>query len=156
VYIAPSCALRRAGGPWQVWKVDFVFNAAQAQGGGSFTPLLLIVLLFGVMYFMMIRPQQKRRREAQQMQSALGPGDDVVTIGGLHATVVDVADDIVTVELSPGVHARFARPAIAKVVQQKGQGADVVPVDEPVAADPVTGPATEVESPVVETRKSKD
>ena len=56
-------------------------------------PLLLIVLLFGVMYFMMIRPQQKRRREAQQMQSTLGPGDEVVTIGGLYGTVVAVDDD---------------------------------------------------------------
>ena len=56
-------------------------------------PLLMIVLLFGVMYFMMIRPQQKRRREAQQMQSALGPGDEIVTIGGLHGTVVAVDDE---------------------------------------------------------------
>jgi preprotein translocase subunit YajC len=141
--------------------------AAQAQGGGSFTPLLLIVLLFGVMYFMMIRPQQKRRREAQQMQSALGPGDEIVTIGGLHATVVDVADDVVTVEISPGVHARFARPAIAKVVKQTPVD-EIVPDDEPVAADPLAagplaaGPVTEpgatppIESPVVETRKTKD
>jgi preprotein translocase subunit YajC len=131
--------------------------AAQAQGGGSFTPLLLIVLLFGVMYFMMIRPQQKRRREAQQMQSALGPGDGVVTIGGLHATVVDVADDIVTVEISPGVHARFARPAIAKVIKQEAAPADEV-AEEEVAADvPADEPAAPpIESPVVETRKSKD
>ncbi|MGW4948515.1 preprotein translocase subunit YajC [Actinoplanes sp. NPDC004185] len=131
--------------------------AAQAQGGGSFTPLLLIVLLFGVMYFMMIRPQQKRRREAQQMQSALGPGDEVVTIGGLHATVVDVADDVVTVEISPGVNARFARPAIAKVVKQTPAD-EVVADDEPVVADPVTEPGatTPIESPVVETRKTKD
>lgn len=126
--------------------------AAQASGGGSFTPLLLIVLLFGVMYFMMIRPQQKRRREAQQMQSALGPGDQIVTIGGLHATVVDVADDVVTVEISPGVNVRFARPAIAKIVK-----AEPVADAEPVAEEPVEAPAeTAIESPVVETRKSKD
>ena len=50
-------------------------------------PLLMIVLLFGVMYFMMIRPQQKRRREAEQMQASLGPGDEIVTIGGLYGTV---------------------------------------------------------------------
>ena len=125
----------------------FVFSAAQAQGGGSFTPLLLIVLLFGVMYFMMIRPQQKRRREAQQMQSALGPGDEIVTIGGLHATVVDMADDVVTVEISPGVNARFARPAIAKVVSQTTD-ADAEVAEEPVTEEPV------LESPVVETRKN--
>jgi len=135
--------------------------AAQAQGGGSFTPLLLIVLLFGVMYFMMIRPQQTRRREAQQMQSALGTGDEIVTIGGLHGTVVDVADDVVTVEISPGVNVRFARPAIAKVVKQ--ETAAVVADDEPVGTDPATSDpvtraetTTPIESPVVETRKNKD
>ncbi len=119
--------------------------AAQASGGGSFTPLLLIVLLFGVMYFMMIRPQQKRRREAQAMQSALGPGDEIVTIGGLHATVVEVDDDVVTVEIAPDVQVRFARPAIARVVHQQPLAEEPVP-DEPAVDEPV--------NPVVETRKN--
>ena len=120
--------------------------AAPQQGGlGGFAPMLMIVLLFGVMYFMMIRPQQKRRREAQAMQASLGPGDQIVTIGGLHATVVSVDDDVVTVEISPGVHARYARPAIARVVTS-------APVaDEPVATDPV---ADEPVNPVIETRKN--
>nr|WP_199513567.1 preprotein translocase subunit YajC [Nucisporomicrobium flavum] len=110
-------------------------------------PLLLIVLLFGVMYVMMIRPQQKRRREAQAMQSALGPGDEIVTIGGLHATVVAIDDDVVTVELSPGVTARYARPAIARVLKQ-----------EPIAEEPVEAPIAEepIQSPIVETRKNND
>ena len=76
----------------------------------------MIVLLFGVMYFMMIRPQQKRRREAQEMQATLGPGDEVVTIGGLHAVVISIGDDTVELEISPGVTARYARPAIARVL----------------------------------------
>ena len=120
--------------------------AAQASGGGSFTPLLLIVLLFGVMYFMMIRPQQKRRREAQAMQASLGPGDEIVTIGGLHATVVTVDDNVVTVEMAPGVHARYSRPAIARVVTPNPAAAE-----EPVEAEPV---AEEPVNPIVETRKN--
>ena len=108
-------------------------------------PLLLIVLLFGVMYFMMIRPQQKRRREAQQMQSSLGAGDQVVTIGGLHATVLEVADDVVTVEIAPGVDVRFARPAIARVINQHPLAEEPVPA-EPEVDEPV--------NPVVETRKN--
>jgi preprotein translocase subunit YajC len=119
--------------------------AAQSGGGGSFTPLLLIVLLFGVMYFMMIRPQQKRRREAQAMQSSLGPGDEIVTIGGLHATVVAVEDDVVTVEIAPDVEVRFARPAIARVISQQPLADEPVP-DEPALDEPV--------NPVVETRKN--
>jgi preprotein translocase subunit YajC len=143
--------------PWQrrrpPRKVTSVLYAAEAQGGGSYTPLLLIVLLFGVMYFMMIRPQQKRRKEAAAMQSALSAGDEIVTIGGLHATVVEVEDDVVTVEISPGVNVRFARPAIAKVLRQTGTPlADGVVADD-VIATPVDAP---YESPVVETKKAKD
>lgn len=104
-------------------------------------PLLLIVLLFGVMYFMMIRPQQKRRREAQSMQASLGPGDEIVTIGGLHGTVVAVDDDVVRLEISPGVTARFARPAIARVTNQQAAADEPVPADEPV-------------NPIIETRKN--
>ncbi|GLY26381.1 preprotein translocase subunit YajC [Micromonospora sp. NBRC 101691] len=93
--------------------------AAEGGGGaGGLTPILMIALLFGVMYFMMIRPQQKRRKEAEAMQSALGPGDEVVTIGGLYGTVTGVADDTVLLEVAPGVQTRYARPAIARVVSQ--------------------------------------
>ena len=121
--------------------------AAQSQGAGSFTPLLFIVLLFGVMYFLMIRPQQKRRREAMQMQAALAPGDQIVTIGGMHATVVSINDDVVTVEIAPGVNVRYARPAIARVVRS-----GTAPAEEP----PVAAEEPEIQSPIIETRKSTD
>jgi preprotein translocase subunit YajC len=100
-----------------------VYLAAQSGGGASFTPLLFILLLFGVMYFMMIRPQQKRRREAAQMQSGLAAGDEIVTIGGLYGTVTSIDDETVTLEAAPGVHVRYARPAIARVVSSAPKAA---------------------------------
>jgi preprotein translocase subunit YajC len=96
-----------------------VLYAAASGGGSSFMPLLMIVLLFGVMYFMMIRPQQKRRREAQQMQSTIGPGAEVVTIGGLYGTVVDTDGETVTLEAAPGVHVRYSRQAVARVLNKQ-------------------------------------
>jgi preprotein translocase subunit YajC len=95
-----------------------LYAAAGGGGAGSLTPILMIALLFGVMYFMMIRPQQKRRKEAEQMQRALGAGDEVVTIGGLYGTVTGVDDDTVLLEVAPGVQTRYARPAIARVVSR--------------------------------------
>ncbi len=127
-----------------------MFLAAQAAGAGSFTPLLFIVLLFGVMYFLMIRPQQKRRREAMQMQATLAPGDQIVTIGGLHATVVSIDDDVVTVEIAPGVNARYARPAIARVVKPAASAAAEEPPAQQAPGE------SEIQSPIVETRKSND
>jgi preprotein translocase subunit YajC len=95
-----------------------VFYAADSSGGGGslLVTLLPLILLFGVMYFLMIRPQQRRRREAQQLQSQLGPGDEVVTIGGLYGTIVSADDETVVLEIAPGVESRYARPAIARVV----------------------------------------
>ena len=142
--LSPRCVVFRVTGGQR--KAYFVDQAAEASGGGSFTPLLLIVLLFAVMYFLMIRPQQKRRREAAQMQNALGPGDRIVTIGGLHGTVVAVADDVVTLEIADGVHVDFARPAIARVVSQTSTLAEAPAeeeIEEPAVEEPIVNPVTD-------------
>ncbi|GAA2661119.1 preprotein translocase subunit YajC [Paractinoplanes durhamensis] len=127
-------------------------HAAAASGSGNgFTTILFLLLLFGVVYFLMIRPQQKRRREALNMQNTLGPGDQIVTIGGLHGTVVSIDDDVASLEVAPGVVLKFARPAIARVLPKAEPVADAddVPVeDEPVVVDePV------VEDSTADTRK---
>jgi preprotein translocase subunit YajC len=97
-----------------------VLLAGESSGGGSGTLSLLLMmgLIFGAMYFLMIRPQQRRRREAESMQSGLGVGDEVVTIGGLYGTVISVNDETVTLEVAPGVEERYARGAISRVVNR--------------------------------------
>jgi preprotein translocase subunit YajC len=100
------------------------------------------------MYFLMIRPQQRRRREAQQLQSTLSPGDEVVTIGGLYGTIVEADDETVTLEISPGVHARYARPAIARTISRAGD-------DEEEEVDEEEEEPDLAESAVIE-RRDKD
>ncbi|MDG4780562.1 preprotein translocase subunit YajC [Micromonospora sp. WMMD961] len=112
-----------------------VHYAAAGGGAGGITPILMIALLFGVMYFMMIRPQQKRRKEAEAMQSGLGPGDEVVTIGGLYGTVTGIEDDTVLIEVAPGVQTRYARPAIARVVTRAELPSEPVAEDADTAKD---------------------
>ncbi|MDG4830278.1 preprotein translocase subunit YajC [Solwaraspora sp. WMMD1047] len=112
-----------------------MYLAQESGGAGGFLPIMMIVLLFGVMYFMMIRPQQKRRKEAEQMQSSIGPGDEVVTIGGLYGTVTSVDQETVMLEVAPGVQTRYARPAIARVVTQTTPERVEPVVDEAEAKD---------------------
>jgi preprotein translocase subunit YajC len=97
--------------------ITLQFAAAQS-GGSSLLTFLPILLLIAAMYFLMIRPQSKRRREAQEMQSTLGPGDEVQTVGGLFAKVAAVDDESVTLEAAPGVTMRYARGAIARVTNK--------------------------------------
>ena len=90
---------------------------AQASGGGSGYSLIIMMLVIGAgVYFMMIRPQQRRRREVMDMQSGMGPGDEVVTVGGLYGTIQSLDDETVLLEIAPDVVARYARLAISRVV----------------------------------------
>ncbi|HZN18784.1 MAG TPA: preprotein translocase subunit YajC [Micromonosporaceae bacterium] len=106
--------------------------AAESTGGGGSTVSLLLMmgLIFGAMYFLMIRPQQKRRRQVESMQSGLGVGDEVVTIGGLYGTVTDLTDEIVSLEVAPGVTNQYARRAISHVVTSAPRLDDLDDVDD--------------------------
>jgi preprotein translocase subunit YajC len=111
-------------------KVSEVQIAAPAQGGGGSSLFIVVGLLFVVMYFFMIRPQQRRRRQVETMQSNLGAGDEVVTVGGLFGTVQSVDDESVMLEIAPGVTARYARGAISKVITSVAEPDETTAEDE--------------------------
>ena len=67
------------------------------QAGGM-TSLIMIVAMIAVFYFLMIRPENKRKKEAEQMRSAVKTGDEIVTIGGIIGTVVNVKDEKIVME----------------------------------------------------------
>jgi preprotein translocase subunit YajC len=95
-----------------------VFFAAESSGGGgSFAPtLLMMLLLFGALYFLFIRPNKRRRQQVEEMQRSIGPGDEVLTIGGLYGVVSEIDDDRVVLEVSPGVYNTYSRSSISRVV----------------------------------------
>jgi preprotein translocase subunit YajC len=103
-----------------------VVFAADASSSGSWLAYLPLLVIAVLLYFVLIRPQSKRRKDAMEMQSNIGPGDEVQTIGGLYGTVTEVDDESTTIEASPGVHLRFARQAIGKVISK----AEQAPEDE--------------------------
>ena len=94
-----------------------LFAAESQGGGGSFAPtLLMMLLLFGAMYFLFIRPNKRRRQQVEEMQKSIGPGDEVVTIGGLYGVVSEIDDEKVVLEVSPGVSNTYSRTSISRVV----------------------------------------
>ncbi|HEX2850854.1 MAG TPA: preprotein translocase subunit YajC [Acidimicrobiales bacterium] len=74
---------------------------------------LPIILLIGLFYLLLIRPQQQRVKAQRALVSSLSVGDEIVTIGGMFGTIVDLDDDAVVVEAGPGVRLRFRRVAIS-------------------------------------------
>ena len=79
----------------------------------------MMVLLFGAMYFLFIRPNKKRRQQVEEMQKSIGPGDEVLTIGGLYGFVSEIDDERAVLEVSPGVFNTYSRTSISRVVQPR-------------------------------------
>ncbi|MEU9378057.1 preprotein translocase subunit YajC [Streptomyces sp. NPDC048255] len=102
--------------------------------------LLPFIVLIGAM-FLMTRSAKKKQQAAAQMRDQMTPGTGVRTIGGMYATVKEVGDDTVTLEVAPGVHAIYAKNAIGAVLEDAeynrivhGVGHDE-PTDTPVVPD---------------------
>jgi preprotein translocase subunit YajC len=85
------------------------------QGAES---LIFLALLIGIFYFMLIRPQKKRVEQHKNLIDSIGVGDEVVTIGGIYATVTSMGEDEVELEVASGTRVRFVKSAIARRVTE--------------------------------------
>lgn len=113
---------------------------AQQQGGGnqlvSFLPMLIIFGL--IFYFLIIRPQRTRQRKMMEMQNSLTPGQRVMTVAGLYATVSAIEDDAIVLEVAPGVECRYTKQAISQVIdtaETSDEGDRAEEADDAAAAE---------------------
>jgi preprotein translocase subunit YajC len=102
--------------------------AAQGEptGGllGMLFPFLLILLVFWLLFW---RPAQKRRQQETQMHNALVPGVEVMTKAGIFATVVEIHEQDVLLEIAPGTRIRMLKAGVGEVVTP---AADDTPVED--------------------------
>jgi len=76
----------------------------------QFIPLILIVVVF---YFFMIRPQMKKQKELKKFRESLQIGDKVVTIGGIHGKILEVADTTVLLSCESSTKLRIEKSAVS-------------------------------------------
>ncbi|MGW0558508.1 preprotein translocase subunit YajC [Streptomyces sp. NPDC002926] len=105
----------------------------------SLVTLLPFIVLIGAM-FLMTRSAKKKQQAAAQMRNEMQPGTGVRTIGGMYATVKELHDDTVLLEVAPGVHAFYAKNAIGAVLDDEEynrivHGDGDLKVDGPIVPD---------------------
>ncbi len=93
-------------------------SAAAGGSGQMVTTFITFGLVILIFYFLIIRPQNKKQKEAKRMLEALKKGDKVVSIGGIHGTVVSVKDQTVVVKVDDNTKLEFTKSAIASVVTE--------------------------------------
>ncbi|MFK4070067.1 preprotein translocase subunit YajC [Streptomyces sp. NPDC029674] len=114
--------------------------------------LLPFIVLIGAM-FLMTRSAKKKQQAAAQMRNEMQPGTGIRTIGGMYATVKEVHDEAVLLEVAPGVHAVYAKNSIGAVLADDeynrivhGTEDDLNEDDAPVVPDDASS-LTETDEP---------
>ena len=79
--------------------------------------------LFFLFYFIFILPERRKKADEKKMMSAVKKNDRIVTIGGIHGTIVAAPADsnVVTIKIdeSSNTRVKLNRSAIATIVPDK-------------------------------------
>jgi preprotein translocase subunit YajC len=106
--------------------INFLFALAgptstQAQESPSpIVSLLPILFIFLIFYLLLIRPQQKRQKEHQKMVLNLKKNDEVITIGGIHGTIISVKDKTFVLRVDENVKLEIEKSSIASLKKSRG------------------------------------
>jgi preprotein translocase subunit YajC len=97
--------------------------APTSTGSAILTIVMYAVVIGGLFYFLLVRPQRTRQKRAQELQSSLGVGDEVQTIGGIYGTIeyFDEETGTAVLQIEGGGKIRVARRALADKVKPKGR-----------------------------------
>jgi len=106
---------------------------------GQYPQLIFIAMIIGVFYFLIIRPQQKRANQQKEMIAAIRPGDEIVTIGGIFATVLEVGERLL-VRVASGAEMEIAKQAVGQVVPADATATDT---EAPVIASATESEGTD-------------
>lgn len=101
-------------------NVAFAAEVAPAASAGApivaqLLPFAIVIVFF---YFLLIRPQQIQQKKRNELLSNLKRGDKVLTVGGLHAEIVAIRDDVLTVSLADGVEVKMSRGGVNSVISK--------------------------------------
>jgi preprotein translocase subunit YajC len=99
-----------------------LIDAAHAMGGqpgqDSGNPILGMlpfIMMFAVLYLLILRPQIKKQKTQQKMVDELKKGDDIVTSGGIHGSILNLKEDVIIVRIADGVKVEVSRSAVSRV-----------------------------------------
>lgn len=82
--------------------------AQQPQGGGMMFWVMIGAMIL-IMWLFMWRPESKRRKQMQEFIANLKKGDKVITAGGIHATVKEVKETTLLIEVDSNVTLRIEK-----------------------------------------------
>lgn len=78
--------------------------------------LVYLVLLVLAFFLLVVRPQRRQLAAHRALVASLEVGDEIITTGGIHATIRAIDETVLHIEIADGVVVRLARGAVASRV----------------------------------------
>ncbi len=92
-------------------------TTAPADSSALFS-LVWLVILIAIFYFLLIRPQSKRNKQRIEMLGALEVGNEVITMGGIHGTIIELEEDYAMLQINDVSIIKVERSAIGNVLNR--------------------------------------
>jgi len=90
-----------------------LFSILLQAGGSGYSSLIFPVLIVVVFYFFMIRPQLKKAKDQKKFRENIKVGDKVITIGGIHGTILSVQETTFMISVEGGVKLKIEKNAVS-------------------------------------------
>jgi len=87
----------------------------QSSAASPLIQLFPLVLIFVIFYFLLIRPQKQKEKEHQKMLAGINKNDEVVTLGGIHGTIVNVKEKTLTLRIDDNVKMEIEKNSVAYI-----------------------------------------
>ena len=76
---------------------------------------IMFVALIAVFYFFMIHPQSQQAKKEAAYRDSLKTGDRIMTVGGIHGTIVSTDATQAVLEVAPGTRIKVAKTNITPI-----------------------------------------
>lgn len=91
----------------------------QPNSGALTIQLLPLVFFLFVFYFLLIRPQQKKQKEHKMMIDGVKKNDEIVTVGGVHGTVVNIKEKTFILRIDDNAKMEIDKVSIAYIKKKR-------------------------------------
>ncbi|PIQ88393.1 MAG: preprotein translocase subunit YajC [Candidatus Omnitrophica bacterium CG11_big_fil_rev_8_21_14_0_20_42_13] len=77
-------------------------------------PVIIICFIF---YFLIIKPQKAKSKEHEKTLTNLKKNDQIVTVGGIHATVINVKEKTLVIRIDDNVKIEIDKNAVGRLLK---------------------------------------
>ena len=82
---------------------------------------LILPLAVVAMFYLIYLPQQKQKKQLAALIASLAEGDAVLTSGGIYGVIAEVEDDVVYLEVAPGIELKVSKSAVLRKVVEPSE-----------------------------------